>query len=119
MNRMRKILLATLLVCPSALWAASTSTWPMAPMEPNLQDLPSLQSGFRLYANYCLGCHSLQYQRYERTADDLQIPHDLVLENLIFTDQKIGELMTMDQDTITEEYKKRKIEAKGELEEDA
>lgn len=98
MNRMRKILLATLLVCPSALWAASTSTWPMAPMEPNLQDLPSLQNGFRLYANYCLGCHSLQYQRYERTADDLQIPHELVLENLIFTDQKIGELMTSAMD---------------------
>ena len=51
MNKMRTILLASLLVCPSALWAASTSTWPMAPMEPNLQDLPSLQNGFRLYVN--------------------------------------------------------------------
>jgi cytochrome c1 len=69
-------------------------------MDPNLQDTPSLQNGFRLYVNYCMGCHSLQYQRYERTADDLQIPHDLVLENLIFTGQKIGERMfsAMDQE---------------------
>lgn len=92
MNRMNKMLLVILL-CPGALWAASASNWPMDPMDPNLQDMPSLQNGFRLYVNYCMGCHSLQYQRYERTADDLQIPHDLVLENLIFTNQKIGERM--------------------------
>ena len=44
--------------------------------------------------NYCLGCHGLKYQRYERTADDLGIPHDLVKEHLIFGDQMIGQLIT-------------------------
>jgi ubiquinol-cytochrome c reductase cytochrome b subunit len=63
-------------------------------MDPDLENLPSLQNGARLYVNYCIGCHSLQYQRYERTADDLQIPHDIALENLVFTGQKIGALMT-------------------------
>ena len=52
------------------------------------------KTALSLYANYCLGCHGLQFQRYERTADDLGIPHDLALKNLIFTDQKIGDLMT-------------------------
>lgn len=66
----------------------------MEPMDPDLENVPSLQNGARLYVNYCIGCHSLQYQRYERTADDLQIPHDIAMENLVFTGQKIGELMT-------------------------
>ncbi len=66
----------------------------MEPFHPNLQDKPSLQRGLRLYVNYCMGCHSLKFQRYERTADDLEIPHDLVMANLVFTGQKIGALMT-------------------------
>ncbi|MXY57261.1 MAG: cytochrome c1 [Gammaproteobacteria bacterium] len=56
----------------------------LEPMKPNLQDLPSLQRGMTLYVNYCLGCHSLKFQRYERTADDLGIPHDVALRNLVF-----------------------------------
>jgi len=73
--------------------AASGSGYHMEPMEPDLQNVPSLQSGMALFANYCMGCHSLQYQRYQRTANDLQIPDDVMLDNLIFTGQKIGEKM--------------------------
>jgi cytochrome c1 len=72
---------------------ASEATWPMEPMTPHLDDKPSLQRGAVLFANYCMGCHSLKYQRYERTADDLEVPHDLFLQNLVFTGQKIGALM--------------------------
>jgi cytochrome c1 len=95
----RSLLLAALLWLPGAAFAAE-SNYPMEPMEPNLQDLPSLQSGFRLYTNYCIGCHSLKFQRYERTADDLGIPHDVTLANLVFTEQKIGDpmLSAMDPD---------------------
>ncbi len=91
---MRKLLLTALLCVPSALWAASADIdWQM-PVQPDLENLPSLQNGMRLYVNYCLGCHALGYQRYERTADDLGIPHDVALDNLVFTGQKIGELMS-------------------------
>jgi cytochrome c1 len=86
------LLLAAVLLLPAAAMAAE-SAYPMEPMKPNLQDLPSLQNGFRLYANYCIGCHSLKFQRYERTADDLEIPHDIALETVVFTGQKIGEQM--------------------------
>lgn len=85
---------AALWLLSSVAWSASAITYPMEPMDPDLRDLPSLQNGMRLYMNYCIACHSLQYQRYERTADDLGIPHDVALQNLVFTDQKIGELMT-------------------------
>ena len=78
---------------------AAATNWPMQEMRPDLHNLPSLQRGLRLYANYCLGCHSLRFQRYERTADDLGIPHDVALETLVFTGQKIGEPMVTAMDT--------------------
>ncbi|MBY7974075.1 cytochrome c1 [Vibrio fluvialis] len=60
----------------------------------DLSDTASLQRGAKLFMNYCFGCHSTQYQRYERVAADLGIPADLMKENLIFNPQtKIGELM--------------------------
>jgi ubiquinol-cytochrome c reductase cytochrome b subunit len=64
-------------------------------MEPDLQNRASLQHGMGLYMNYCAGCHSLQYSRYERVADDLAIPHD-IMEDYAISDpsHKIGSLMT-------------------------
>ena len=53
----------------------------------------SLQRGAKLFVNYCMGCHSAKYSRWERVADDLRIPHELALENLVFSGQKIGGLM--------------------------
>ena len=72
---------------------AATPAIELEPMQPNLNDKPSLQRGMRLYMNYCSGCHSLKFQRYERTAIDLGIPHQVALDNLIFTGQAIGGLM--------------------------
>jgi ubiquinol-cytochrome c reductase cytochrome c1 subunit len=92
-NNLKHIALL-LLLGPWMTLMAMESDWHMEPMEPDLQDLPSLQNGWRLYVNYCLGCHSLQYQRYERTADDLGVPHEIALEQVVFTGQKIGEQMT-------------------------
>lgn len=59
----------------------------------NLQDKVSLQNGAKLFVNYCMGCHSMEYLRYGRMAEDLGIPDDLVLENLNFTSDKIGDPM--------------------------
>ncbi|TXS96344.1 ubiquinol-cytochrome c reductase [Parahaliea maris] len=60
----------------------------------NPADKASLQNGAKLYMNYCMGCHSLQYSRYNRVAADLGIPEDLMEANLIFDPSvKIGSLM--------------------------
>lgn len=73
---------------------AASSTYPLDHMEPDLNDKASLQRGLQTYMNYCFGCHSLQYQRYKRTAEDLGIPEDLMLEKVVFDpDVRIGALM--------------------------
>ena len=60
----------------------------------NPHDKASLQNGAQTYMNYCMGCHSLQYARYNRVAQDLGIPEDLFQANLMFDpDIRIGSLM--------------------------
>jgi ubiquinol-cytochrome c reductase cytochrome b subunit len=61
----------------------------------DLKDKPSLQNGAKWFVNNCMGCHSAAYSRYGRVADDLDIPYDVMMENLVFSDQKIGSLMTI------------------------
>ncbi|MDE0762686.1 MAG: ubiquinol-cytochrome c reductase [Cellvibrionales bacterium] len=55
----------------------------------------SLQKGAQIAVNYCMGCHSFQYSRWERVADDIAIPHGLMMDNMVFTGQRIGDLMTI------------------------
>ncbi|MEM1436113.1 MAG: cytochrome c1 [Pseudomonadota bacterium] len=78
--------------------ASAEIAWPMEAFKGDLENKPSLQNGFKHFVHYCLGCHSLKFQRYERTADDLGIPHDVAMEDLVFTDQKIGDLITTSMD---------------------
>ena len=61
----------------------------------NLADKAALQDGARTFVNYCMGCHSAKFQRYERVADDLGIPHEVMLEKLVFSGAKIGDHMTI------------------------
>ncbi|MFT3756136.1 MAG: cytochrome c1 [Pseudoxanthomonas sp.] len=57
----------------------------------DLGDRASLQRGAQLYMNYCSGCHSLQFLRYSRMAEDLGLSETEVMENLNFTGAKFGE----------------------------
>ncbi len=90
------VLIALLVVLPLMLVseraeAAEAGNLDLDHVETDFLDKPSLQRGFNYYMNYCVSCHSLGYARYERTADDLEIPHELVLENLVFDDSLIGD----------------------------
>ena len=62
-------------------------------VETDFDDKGSLQRGFKTYMNYCASCHELGYQRYARTAEDLEIPEEVVVENLIFDGSLIGDLI--------------------------
>ena len=59
----------------------------------NIRDTVAIQRGARLFVNYCLSCHSASYMRYIRLAEDLGLDEDLVIENMVFADVKIGETM--------------------------
>ena len=59
----------------------------------NMSDKASLQNGAKLFVNYCLSCHSASYARYNRVAEDLDIPLWQLRENLMFTTEKEGDLM--------------------------
>ncbi|HKH19609.1 MAG TPA: cytochrome c1 [Gammaproteobacteria bacterium] len=58
-----------------------------------LDNEESLQRGAKYFVNYCSGCHSAQYVRYSRLAEDLGLTASQVEKNLIFTGQKIGDTM--------------------------
>jgi ubiquinol-cytochrome c reductase cytochrome c1 subunit len=49
----------------------------------DVADTASLQRGARNFLNYCIGCHSLKYMRYQRMADDLEIPASVLNTNLV------------------------------------
>jgi len=78
----------------SAAYAAGGSNVPMDKVHMNMSDKDSLRNGAKLFMNYCLSCHSAQYSRYNRVAEDLDIPLYLLKENLMFTTEKEGDLMT-------------------------
>lgn len=59
----------------------------------NIRDTAAIQRGAQLFVNYCLSCHSAGYMRYNRLAEDLDLDEDLVMDNLVFADVKIGETM--------------------------
>jgi ubiquinol-cytochrome c reductase cytochrome b subunit len=82
--------------------AFKCGTMPCDEIDIDPKNKASLQSGAKMYMNYCMGCHSMQYSRYNRVASDLGIPEDLFQANLMFDPKlKVGELMhsSMDQRT--------------------
>ena len=65
------------------------------PFEAQLSNDVSLQNGAKLAVNFCMGCHSFKYSRWERVANDIGIPNQMMMDNMVFTGQKIGQLMSI------------------------
>ena len=61
----------------------SDADWQNWTASANVTDMASLQRGARDFAGYCLGCHSLQYERWSRLGQDLNIPEKLLVKDLI------------------------------------
>ena len=62
-----------------------------APLERANNDVSnkaSLQRGARNFVNYCLGCHSAKYVRYNRMGVDLGINEQQLIDNLMFTGER-------------------------------
>ncbi len=57
-------------------------------------DMAALQNGAKIFVNYCLNCHSASYMRYNRLGD-IGLTEAQIKDNLLFTADKVGELMTI------------------------
>jgi len=53
----------------------------------------SLQRGASNFVNYCLGCHSAKYVRYNRMAADLGLTEQQLIDNLMFTGERPHDTM--------------------------
>jgi ubiquinol-cytochrome c reductase cytochrome c1 subunit len=86
-----------LLAAPLAAAASESVKLDRLPADVNPHDRASLQRGAQVYVNYCLGCHSAAYMRYNRL-QDLGLTEQQIKDNLIFTGAKVGELMKIAMD---------------------
>lgn len=59
-----------------------------------VNSVTALQSGARLFVNYCLNCHAAAFMRYNRMTD-IGLTEEQIRSNLIFGGQKVGDLMTV------------------------
>lgn len=87
---MKNLVFVLGLMLPTLVLAAGGNV-PLDKANYDLTDKASLQNGAKIYNNYCLGCHQMQYQRYQRAFEDLGIPLELGAESLMFTAEKPGE----------------------------
>lgn len=83
------------ILCLSNNILLANSSSELFPVAIDLHDKEALQRGAKLFMNYCSGCHSLRYLRYNRMANDIglmtfdgEIDKDLLVNNLIFTRSK-------------------------------
>ncbi|WP_440874686.1 cytochrome c1 [Thalassotalea sp. PLHSN55] len=90
---MKKFILALLALVPMLALAAGPSI-PLDSANNDLSDKESLKRGFKSYLNYCLGCHQLQYQRYNRTFADLGISDEEGKAEYMYTGEKVGDHIT-------------------------
>lgn len=66
----------------SSVFAASGVALEPANNDPS--NINSLQRGARNFMNYCSGCHSAKYVRFNTLARDLELSESVLIENLMF-----------------------------------
>ena len=94
MNAIKNLILLVAALAISQTFASGgAATYPNDTFQTDLNDKISLQNGAKYFINYCSGCHSLKYQRYNRMFRDLQIDPEIGAKNLIFTGAKDVEQM--------------------------
>ncbi len=91
MKAMKKLLLVALMAPAMALASGNVH---LDKANYDLGDQASLQRGAQIFVNYCLGCHSANYMRYNRM-QDIGLSEEAIKQNLMFTTDKVGDLMTI------------------------
>jgi ubiquinol-cytochrome c reductase cytochrome c1 subunit len=74
--------------------AKSGADWQSWRAGNDVSDSASLQRGARNFVSYCLGCHSLKYERWSRLGSDLAIPGNLLERDLMPPGDKTTDYIT-------------------------
>ncbi len=90
MKKLLLSLIAALGIASGAQASEGGIAWDKAPVDVTNQG--SLQSGAKLFVNYCLSCHSAAFMRFNRL-QDIGLTDQQIKDNLLFTTDKIGESM--------------------------
>lgn len=89
----RKLLIGLMLVLASAVAQSAPKYDNLEQAGSNVFDRASVQRGAAFFANYCMGCHSAQFVRYQRLVEDLDLSEQEVLEFLAFGEQDLSDYM--------------------------
>ena len=81
---------AVLLFAPAVAMAAAASVH--LDKAPVSTDPAALQHGAKLFVNYCLGCHSASFMRYNQL-ENIGLSEQEIRDNLMFTGERVGDLM--------------------------
>jgi ubiquinol-cytochrome c reductase cytochrome c1 subunit len=83
----KKILafVATALVALPGLSLAAGGELHLEKANNDIHNKASLQRGAKNFVNYCLGCHTAKYVRYNRVAADIGLTEQQMTENLLFS----------------------------------
>mgnify|MGYP006266769639 CR=1 FL=1 len=90
---MIRIALSIVLLAASIAAHAAGGGKDLEPANANVHDIASVQRGAALFMNYCHSCHSAEYMRYQRIAQDLNLTDEQVAENLVFGNREISDYM--------------------------
>ena len=89
---MRKLILACLLAAAPMLGVASEGP-AVAAFDVDLSNRAALQRGARTFVNYCVSCHSAEFMRYSRVAQDLGLTPEQVQANMVFNGGDVNQVM--------------------------
>lgn len=87
----RRIAIIACLVTTQGFAAGDAAELKKAHIDPG--DIPSLQRGARNFMNYCSGCHSAQYVRFNTIGKHLELSEEQLVNNLMFNAERSFETM--------------------------
>jgi ubiquinol-cytochrome c reductase cytochrome c1 subunit len=89
---MKKLLLACLLAAAPVLTLASEGG-ALRKFQVDRGNRAGLQRGARTFVNYCVSCHSAEFMRYSRLAQDLGLTPEQVQANMVFNGGDVHQVM--------------------------
>jgi len=87
----RTVVLALVVGLVATTANASGDDGKLLPAGNDVDNIQSLQRGARNFINYCSGCHSAEYVRYNTIARDLDLTEDQLVNNLMFNAERTFE----------------------------